>query len=232
MRETELAAQVVQHLIDLGWDVYQEVQMGQGEPIADIVALMDNRVHVVECKRSLSFDVIAQASAWRQSAHWVSVAVPLGKYSRGRQCAKTVLMERGIGLFEVCSVDDPVRAEISPALRRWAGHGPHRDRTWHMRDIKRLRGTLSENHRGDCAAGSAGGGHWTQWKATCAASRRYVAANPGCTLKELFAGVDHHYASDVSARSSMSALIQRGEVPGITMKRDGRRYRLFPKEEP
>jgi Holliday junction resolvase len=74
---------VIDWFTERGWDVYQEVQIQSGYPVADIVAVMGLRVWVVECKTTLTLDLMAQAFHWQRYAHWVSVAVPETK-RRGR----------------------------------------------------------------------------------------------------------------------------------------------------
>jgi hypothetical protein len=109
LKETEVAAAVVAWLEEAGWDVYQEVQVKRFGRIADIVAVMERRVWIIECKTSLSMAVIGQAYDWQESVHWVSVAVPIlakrkGGYPiRGQRprFVNRVLRDYGIGLIKV-----------------------------------------------------------------------------------------------------------------------------------
>ena len=94
--EVKLAEKVIEYLQDLKWEVYQEVTIhGQ---IADIVAIQNGLIWIIECKKSLSLDVIAQAEHWTHYANYVSVAVPKTyRNNNGRQFAYKVLKQYGIG---------------------------------------------------------------------------------------------------------------------------------------
>ena len=82
--EAQLAAAVVSHLREHGWEVWQEVRAGRiSDRRADIVATMGRRVMVVETKLSLSAAVVGQAFQWRPYAHWVVVAVPFASRDAG-----------------------------------------------------------------------------------------------------------------------------------------------------
>jgi len=76
MKESELAAVVVEWLERNRWDVYQEVKVFGGR-VADIVAIgPDGASWVIECKARASQSVIHQALKHVGSATWISVAIP------------------------------------------------------------------------------------------------------------------------------------------------------------
>ncbi|HBD94493.1 MAG TPA: hypothetical protein DC057_10030, partial [Spirochaetia bacterium] len=72
IKETEIAEIVIDWLEKQHWDVYQEVPVNSG--FADIFAVRNGLVWVIETKTSLSFDVMEQA--FRREVHYRSVAVP------------------------------------------------------------------------------------------------------------------------------------------------------------
>ena len=74
--EAALGPPVIAWLESQGWDVYQEVESGRQSYRADIVAIKDKLVLVVELKTSLTFDLLYQAQRWRDKAHHVYAAVP------------------------------------------------------------------------------------------------------------------------------------------------------------
>lgn len=238
MKETEVAAPVVEYLRHLGWDVYQEVQNGCAGKIADIVAVLDGRIWVVESKTSLNLDLISQAIHWQRHAHWVSVAIPAAKrrpyrdIGPGRKLALRLLRDNGIGVFRVNAgeiIHDTF--DSPPRLNRWGLHWDDATlspRRWHLDSIKVLRGALRDEHRHWATAGNADGQRWSPWKATCKRAERFVKDNPGTSLKDLIDGIEHHYRKDSTARSSMSQWIQQGKVPGIEARREGRLIRLYP----
>lgn len=211
--EAELAAAVVGYFRDLKWDVHQEVVDVSHR--ADIVAVQGQLVAVVETKKSLTFDVIAQASRWLDRAHHVFVAVPYAKWSDGRCLAFRVCEERGIGVL-LCQQGYPgaasVKEERAPQLNRRIRPG--------------LRDKLRAEHKDSLAAGSAGGGYYTAFKGTCNALLRAARAKPGSTLKDLIESIEHHYSTPSSARTHLARWIENGGIQGLRLERDGRVARV------
>jgi len=226
MTEQELAARVVAWLQEQGWTVHEEVA-GCGSCIPDIVAVMDRRLWIIECKRTMGLAVMAQADHWRGRAHWVSVATPArSKPNWGqRRFEIAVLADRGIGRLSVREKRyvEPVRVELEAKMLRRPEPGA----------VARIRRALvPENKAGsevNARAGTANGGQWTRWKGTCRELQRAVLKRPGVTLKELLDDADgYHYASVASGRSALSAQLREGAIPGIRIEQDGRHLRLYP----
>lgn len=214
-KEVELAKMVVDGLIDDGFDVYQEVELPIGR--ADIVAKRDHLIWIVETKLTMSLDLIEQAYERVRYAHLVSVAIPYSKQSR--HFARRLLAAQGIGLLQISQVGGWDFHRINwepPLLHRKA------DTSWTK--------NLCEEQKTCSQAGSKAGGYWTRFRATCRAAARYVSEHPGCTARELIDGIDHHYYSDSTARSSLIKRIEQGLVAGVMLKRDGKRWRIYPKE--
>ncbi len=223
--ETAVAAPVVAWLEEQGWDVYQEVTFGG--PIADIVATRGPLVLVVECKTSLSLDVIEQAAGWVQAAHLVFVAVPQARSHRS--FAERVLRWQGVGMLLVdipkrytptygATAAELVRQRVEAPLHRRA---PGSDR---------LRAALRPEHKTAAPAGHAGGSRWTPFRETAERVARAVAARPGITLKELLSDTSTHYRSVAAARSSLTKWIEAGVVKGVRLERDGKALRLWPEK--
>lgn len=114
-REEDLGPPVVAWLTAWGWDVYQEVVVGDG--VADIVATRGPVVWIIELKLSFSLSLLDQAYHRRRYAHRVSVAVP--KYSRGGSVklgsTRHICDILGIGLLLVAG------AGAEHVDERWAG---------------------------------------------------------------------------------------------------------------
>lgn len=223
LSEQELAAAVIEWLKDRGWDVYQEVESAWG--VADIVARMGAITWVIECKKSFTFHVMEQAARYRYHCEMISIAVPqVSRKSRDdRTYAKYLCSKENMGVIEVqlepwLSIKESLR---SPLMRPKDNSLAH----WHVRNF------LREEQKDWRAAGSPNGGQWTEFKATCNRARRHVKIHPGCTIKELVNAIDHHYASEVGARSALAKWIPRGIVPGIEARRNGRQWRLYPSQE-
>lgn len=216
MTEAELAAKVVAWL-EGGFDVYQEVEGVAG--VADIVAVeivRPKRCWIIETKRTLSLEVLGQAERWKrfEAAHMVSVAVPSARrHSKGRHFAEIAAGRFGIGVLVVGTHEVKERHRKPELTRRL--HPNYDIRKW-----------LREEHKHYAKAGSAGGGHYTVFKGTCEAARGFVERNPGCTMRELVAGIDHHYASAKGAVSTLAARIRDGVAKGLLVE-EGRPLRVW-----
>ena len=214
--EKDIAEKVLRWLESEGWDVYQEVCFGPG--IADFVAVNPAGISwVLEVKKSFALAVLAQAWHWinHSCAHQVSVAVPFGRNWKTRTFAEAAARSFGIGVLYVSAYDvqqrvDPTRIEK-----------PKKD----------IVETLSPEHKTHASAGSVGGGYWTEFKATCAAVLEFVTLNPGCTGRELSEGIEHHYASNAGARSTLTKWAKSGKLPCIRVTTDTRPAKFWPVAE-
>jgi len=225
LKETTVAASVVSFLEERGWEVFQEVQLGNS--VADIVAVQNKRYWIIEVKTSLSLDLLAQGHNWLGQAHWVSIAAPEKRSSRKTtRFVRDRLRDWGLGLLEVSTSgrwseesDGVARCKevISARLIR---------KKWRylLRDLQRLRVTLQDEHKTFALAGTASGKRWTTWKHTLRSVREAVVETPGVTLKALIEETHgFHYANNASARSSLAHWLKMDRVPGVQM-RDGRLY--------
>lgn len=218
--EMQLAEAVVAWLEDLKWEVYQEIQIHYGGEIADIVAVQGPVVWVIETKKTFSLNLIGQCDRWTRYAHYVSAAIPVRKFSVGGNFGYTVCEKFGIGLMEVPEPDGWSRINelLKPKLRRTAM-------------AKEITSCLTEEHKTFAKAGNPDGRRLTPFQITCQRVAKKVKANPGISLKDLIEGLDHHYASSQSARSSISTWVQAGMIEGIKVERDGRFLRFYVEEE-
>lgn len=212
--ETDTARPVVEWLRDLRYEVYQEVSASQG--VADIVARQGRLIWVVEAKQKLGLSVIDQARRWLGHAHRVSVAVPKIPARTGA-IARDILDRYGIGLFNASGghggrchhMGTPLHRAVVPGVRDY----------WD---------TILADYPPDyCEAGSAGGGYWSPFKGTVTAAVRYVSNHPGCTMRELVAGIEHHYNSDKSARSHLPRYIDAGIIDKLRVDRETRPARIW-----
>jgi hypothetical protein len=215
MKETELAAQIIEHLKSLKWCIYQEVQPQKYGRIIDIVALQGPLIRAIEVKTSFTSAVVEQAMHHVGQFHFVHVAIPHRRYTKGRIVLEQFLRYKGIGLIEKgFQLRETIPAQFFRKAR-----------------TKRIREGLHEAQKYFAPAGTAKGGHWTPWKATCQLWTEYVKWHPGCTLKEIVTNEKHHYSSDSTARTSMVAWIRAGKVPGIEIRYEGNTIKLYPKAE-
>jgi hypothetical protein len=205
--EAEVAAVVVGYLDARGYDVYQEVELRAGGIRADIVAKLGPEITIVETKTSASLALLYQAMERRRFAHRIYIAVPVPAHDMIQVCE-----ELGIGVL---------RVRINPEHeQRW---NPTRcdeelvSRRWNTRPVK-LADRLRPEHKTSAAAGSQTGGHWSRWRDTCAQIERLARAQPGISLREAIAQVQHHYASRRGAVSTMGTHIRLGRVAGVKIE--------------
>jgi len=220
--EAEMAKIVVSWLADDGWEVYQEVEPPRCHATADIVATRGRILWIIECKRSMSIDLLAQARDWRGWGHRVSVAVPALRMSHGRRAfLHRIMDDHGIGWL---SVQQP--------RSRYAAQAPVKEllRPGFMRRLRstRMQNCLTERHKTFAEAGNAKGLRWTPFKATCEKLVQVAKANPGILLGDLLKQITHHYASDTSAKAQISRLSREGVIKGIEVRKEGRRLRVYP----
>jgi hypothetical protein len=73
------------------------------------------------------------------------------------------------------------------------------------------------------AAGTSGGTFWTPFKGTCKKLLDLLENYPdGVSVREAVDKIEHHYASDNSARGAIPNLAKRGAIPGIALEHRGR----------
>lgn len=204
MKEIDLAKPVVNWLIDQHWDVYQEVTSAGG--IADIMAVRAGKLWIIECKTSLTFAVLEQASHWR--AHYRSIAVPWSD-SRGRDVAYDIAHDYlKLGVLTVKAKNNYVNQLKTPPLMR----------EYH-RYAKRIMGELCDELKTRCPAGSISGDRFTPYRRTMEAVRDYIYHHPGCTINEIIKGIDrYHYANDKSAMGSIKAALENWESSWCEVK--------------
>ena len=224
-KESDLAAPVIEYLQDLRWEVYQEVQTGYAGDIADIVARQGKLLWVIELKKSLSLEVIAQAQIWSRYAHYASVAIPTrtrSRTSKGRELADRIMAERGIGCIKV---QGPESYQPEPMV---VTRGVVAARLNRKASSDKLRNSLCEEQKTFATAGNSDGKRWTPFQRTCREVLNAVTKKPGLNMKELVDAVDHHYASDAGARAHLAGWIQEGVVDGVEARREGRCLRVYP----
>ena len=196
--EAELALMVCEWMDHEGWEVFKEVPWHGGR--ADIVGRCGKLTWVIECKLTLSLDVISQAENWTRYANFSSVATPQRKRSDWR---KNAFMDRilemcGIGLFGVGREVDisrkaPLHRKLSDPISQ----------------------ALVEEMKTYAAAGNADGNFWSPFKATCRELQRAVLETPGISMKAAIDKIDHHYSNSQSARGSLAHWIGAKKVQGI-----------------
>lgn len=225
--EADMATRMMDYLEGWGWDCYPEADLPYFGGRADIAAVRRGVLWIIETKLSFTLALLDQALARRQGAHIVSIAVPRYKNRNAawpiRQSSAAALFcrQNGIGVF---SVDTGWRehADIYEDLRpRWTDRRLFSIVKQNMEylhpDMKRY------------APGAVGKYGWsTPWRRTMNKAQEFIAANPGCTIKELVESIDHHYSNNASARGSLLHWLEVKKV--CRMDRSGHAVKLFPLE--
>lgn len=212
MKETELAKSVITWLLNQNWDVYQEVQFDPGSAIADIVAVRNNTLWIIECKTTYSFDVLEQATRW--PVHFRSVAVPWTRTHRNYHVAEFYYR---VGVLSVRG-DDVNELRHAPLYL----HGRQG-----CRQAKRYRESLLELHKTYAPAGSRGGRHLTPYKLTMMAVRDVIQKNPGCSIGFLYDTLGNmHYSSKDSFKGNLLDALDKFE-PWCRIDKSTKPYRLF-----
>lgn len=216
--EEELASAFMAHLEQLGWDCYPEVSVNRGGTRADIVARKDPLIWVIEAKLRLGDAVCEQARAWRGWAHLVTVLVPEGPR---HPVLNEWLRDRGVGLVRArkgtAFRGEAPRIEFESAVDARLDRSAHRHAKY-MRD--HLHPDMKRFKPGTNGAFSS------PWRRTMEAAVGFVARNPGCNVKQIVAGVQHHYRGDATARACLLQWLERD--PRVTLERAGRAVKFFP----
>lgn len=205
--EIELAKPVIAWLESYQWDVYQEVQY-RGK-IADIVAVQNNIVWIIETKLVSSLKVIEQALQWKPFGHYVSVGVPP---KSGQWMFDRILELYGIGKLTSGFL---VTESVPPKLNRKAFS-------------KKILDVLTPEHKTFSVAGNAEGSRLTPFTRTCADIVKEVKMNPGITLKELIQKVKTHYATPATARVCITKWIGTKHID-VRFEKVGKLLKLYPK---
>lgn len=217
LKETEVAAPIVEWLASDGWEVYQEVQYTRYGHIHDIVARKGSILWCVETKTSLSFAVIEQA--WRAPFPLRSVGVPVAHTGRKDPHAfpRMICGQLGIGVFEV---GRNYVADYKP---------PDLIRHNHQFAKAYILPHLVEGQKSYKMAGGTAGGHLTPYRETMDRVIAFIGQNSGCSLKDIFAHIkgDHHYHSDATARSAIPNALRKFEADKVRVGTKGRRNAYY-----
>lgn len=222
--EAEMAKVVVDHLEKKGWEVWQEVQLYSGGPIADIVAQKEGVLLIVECKRSFGYRLISDAMNWVGYADRVAIAYPQRKFGDKNTENAAAFM---INLYKI--------EEWKVAKSAYRGYSdtvrPGTPKPQESPLKESVLKTLRDEHKEWAKAGVQNARRVSKFQITCYHLERYVQSNKGVTLKKAVPEIAHHYASDNSAYGALADLISAGHVRGIKHKGRGRSMKLYPKEE-
>jgi hypothetical protein len=222
MKETELAAAIVEWLKSQHWDVYQEVQFNRGSAFADIAACNGNLLWIIECKTTATIKVIEQARKWHTAFR--SIAVP---YSRRpyhpNNFFEIICRKFDIGVIRVRRTYNELEVEVTvpaPLMRDGARYA-----SAHL--IPRL----MPEHKTAAMAGTNAGGRWTPYRSTIWDVEKFIKGHPGATMKEIATGVKSHYSNDQSAMCNLRKALEVFEKDTFRVDRSKRPFRYFLRQK-
>lgn len=232
MKEIELGKLAVEYLSGWGWDVYQEVSFY--DRVFDIVAVKGAETYIVECKTTRGLAVLEQAESAYKYANRVSVCLPSQKYNRTGYYFESLLRRFGIGMLVAETRWDKEAMAQLPRTKELTWHVkesiPPRFHRFDKIHAKAVRDVICDGHKRCATAGSHRGGHWSPWRETMRLCVEYVKGHPGATTREIVEAVDHHYASDSSAKNAIPAWLESSSIDGVRCELDGRVRRFYPQE--
>lgn len=212
MTEVELAKKIILYLNDLKWDVYQEVQLHRNGPIADIVAVQNGLVWIIEVKKSFSLAVLDQILEWPYYGNYVSIAALPSK--KDNKFVLAFMKNYGIGHLVVSQFDNEVNEKIMPFFNRKA----------FKNSILKI---LKDEHKTFAEAGNNYGKHFTPFQNTVFQIQTIVEQNQGILFKDLLNRIKHHYHNNNTARACLLKWISDGILKGITIKKDNKDLKVY-----
>lgn len=178
--ETELAESVVLWLKRDGWEVYKEVKLLKQDIVADIVALKNNNVWIIESKLIYGSKVLEQAFRWKNYSDFVSIAV---QQTPENIVLDFFLKEKGIGRFWVIPSENGnyVHLNQSPKVN-----------IPHLKNDIIL--SLREEQKSSIA-GSLAGSVVTPYKITINQIKKFLTIKNSASIDEIVDNINHHYSS-------------------------------------
>lgn len=207
----------VAHIIELwlkgqGWTVYKEVKPKTGTTIADIVAIKDGEIWIVETKLHFGTQVLEQAYKWSKVAHKVSIGIPANNYAN--IVLNHFMNSHGIGQILV----------YAPTNDRPGYCKNHIDAT--KKDDPPYKayilGSLHEKQL-DSVAGVKGGGYVTPYSLTIDNVKEFLKTNGPSTMEQIVSGIKHHYTSKTSAINTLTKRLIEVETEFETKIDNGKR---------
>lgn len=221
MKETDLFPPLKEWLENAGYEVFTEVQSGQGGNRADIVAVQKPIITIVEMKVTLSLDLIGQAVRWKPYANFIYVAVPRSKSRHYNDYAQQLLEREGIGLLEV-----------DEAGRRGSHVANYIKPKFNRRISNQMRETLVAQHK-DLPGGHSGGGYVTPYKLTIDRVKEFLGSwsiersGGWATMAEILQHCETHYCSP---KASLAAAMKGFESRHFESKIMNRKLHFRLKE--
>lgn len=210
MKETELAARVVEMLIAKDYEVFQEVQLKTYGQVADIIAVKDGSPLIIECKVGYGLRVLEQAAAW--NAPYRAIAVPAPVNKRRKYRVAWSFYEVGViqvGLSGNCKFIHHAPLYGSPASG------------------DKIIESLSDWHKTHADAGSQNS-HLTPYRIMLLKVQELLRNSSGLTLDEIVDEVGlGHYANRTSLKGVLRQTFNESDWVWRSRLKKNRSYRYY-----
>lgn len=215
--EKEIGKVILNYLQAYNWDVYQEVLISPIGRIADIIAVQNNKVWIIECKTSFNLSVLEQANTWMKYANYISICIPKthrrDKQTRNNIFGKSICKKLNMGCLEITR-DAQVVESIKPSLQRKS-----------LSNV--IISQLKEEHKHFAQAGSRNG-YYTPFKNTCKELIDFVKSKKECKLTDAINSINHHYSTPYSAKNMIRHWIETGIIHNLSIQyRDDSIYVIY-----
>jgi len=217
--EAALALCVEIYLKSQGWQVFKEVKPNSLPGIADIVAVKDKKIWIIETKLQYGTKVLDQAYKWLNYAHYVSIAVPNSKHVS--VVLDHFLNHFGIGKIFVYSPTETTKGIVSIKKEASFKKDVIDLAIWNSLHIEQK----------DSIAGSKGGGYVTPYKLTIAEIKKWLRFNPNSSIEKIVSNVKHHYTNNSIAANNLSKMLEEVETDFIVDNIKGKKLFSLKKQE-
>jgi len=213
--EKVLGVAVQNWLIERNWDCFPEAQIRSRGPRADIIAIKDALMWVVETKLSLNLQVIEQALRWKNlGALYTSVGVLRPKRKKHHQfCWYSDFIDRffrqeGLGLILINPDDLNISEVIKPKLHRYN----------YLR-AKRIVIQLDPRMKQYIPGSSGKEGYSSPHQRTMENALNYIEFKKKCSINELLNNIETHFR--IRAKSRRFLINQLCKHPRLSYKING-----------
>lgn len=211
--EAELAKIVVKFLESNKWEVFKEVKPKNLNQIADIVAVKDKKIWIIETKLSYGTKVLDQAYKWGKYAHYVSVAVPFSnQYSFVLEHFRK---EFGIGkIFVHPNENIKDKGFVSEKELPKLNIPVLETEIWSSLNFRQKEST----------AGVKGGGYITPYKITIENVKKFLQFNPKSPIELIVKNIEHHYSGDGIAINNLHKMLSEVEPDFVYENIQGKKF--------
>lgn len=185
--EREIGKKVLDYWVSEGWDCYPECSFGGAR--ADLVAVRNGLIAFIECKTTMSMALFDQIVDWRAYANFLYVATPSRKMKRFSRIEQHLFKYFGIGHVLVKKFGVFVSDAQYHRIRK--------------REREVVLNVIHPDMKNYVPGSQASDGYSTPWKRTMTQAIAFIKTHPGCTVREVVAGIEHHYASNSGARACL-----------------------------